>query len=221
MAIIEVKNLTAAYGKLPPVVNDLSFELHHGETLGLCGSSGCGKTTVIWAILGVLNRLGGHAEGEILYENQNLLSLSEEQWRPIRWKKLAIVPQGSMSALNPVFTVKRTFRETLKVHKRLTSSAGERIENLIASVGLAPGVLSSYPHELSGGMLQRVSIALALLLDPEIIILDEATTGLDLLVEADILKLLMRIQSERGISMLFVSHDRRITEQFCHRRVML
>ena len=221
MAVIEVSELTAGYMVEDPVVRDLSFSLREGETLGLCGSSGCGKTTIIWAILGMLGEYGGYAFGKVVYQGKNLLTLTEKQWQPIRWKEIALVPQSSMSALNPVYTIRRTFVETLNAHKAYVKGTEIKLAELMDIVGLDPRVLRCYPHELSGGMRQRVSIALAMLLDPDVLILDESTTGLDVIVEADILKLLRVLQKERGFSMIFVSHDRRITREFCHRRIDL
>ncbi|MCL2401962.1 MAG: ABC transporter ATP-binding protein [Oscillospiraceae bacterium] len=219
MAIIEVKKLTAGYVPGQPVIQDLSFALLPGQTLGICGSSGCGKSTVISALLGLLHKQGGYTEGEVLYNGENLLKLNEKQWRTLRWHKFALVPQSAMNAFNPVFTIGRTFVETSHAHKVETSR--DRMELLLDSVGLAPDVLQKYPHQLSGGMRQRASIALALLLDPEVLLLDEATSGLDVITEADILKLLRGIQQERGVSIIFVSHDRRIINEVCHRRIVL
>jgi len=231
MAVIEVKNLTVGYktnvspSGLKPVLRDLSFELMPGQTLGICGSSGCGKSTVILALLGMLHKQGGYATGEVMYNDMNLLELDEKRWRAIRWSKLALVPQSAMSAFNPVFTVGRTFNETMAAHKDKKAMPRRqrlaRIETLLGSVGLPKDTLRRYPHELSGGMKQRVSIALALLLDPEVLMLDEATSGLDVIIEADILKLLREIQQKHGISIIFVSHDRRVTAEFCHRRIEL
>jgi len=231
MAVIEVKNLTVGYktsstpSGIKPVLRDLSFELMSGQTLGICGSSGCGKSTVILALLGMLHKQGGYAIGEVMYDGMNLLELDEKRWRAIRWSKLALVPQSAMSAFNPVFTIRRTFAETMAAHKdKKTMPRRQRItraEELLDSVGLPKDTLRRYPHELSGGMKQRVSIALALLLDPEVLMLDEATSGLDVIIEADILKLLREIQLSHGISIIFVSHDRRVTAEFCHRRIEL
>jgi len=231
MAVIKVNNLTVGYKSsgspsgLKPVLRDLSFELMSGQTLGLCGSSGCGKSTVILALLGMLHKQGGYATGEAIYNGMNLLKLDEREWRALRWSKLALVPQSAMSAFNPVFTIGKTFAETMAAHKDKKSLPRQqriaRAEELLDSVGLSKDILRQYPHELSGGMKQRVSIALALLLDPEVLMLDEATSGLDVIIEADILKLLRGIQQRRGISIVFVSHDRRVTAEFCHRRIEL
>jgi len=221
MPVLEVKNLIAGYGMEEPVVNDISFRLGAGETLGLCGKSGSGKTTVIWAIMGVLRRFGGYAGGEVIYKGRNLLGLDKKNWKTLRWSRLALVPQSSMNALNPVYTVGWTFNEMLRVHKERNMDSMAKIPLLLNSVGLGIDDLNRFPHELSGGMKQRASIALAMLFDPEILILDEATSGLDVIIEADILKLLRKLQEQRGLSMIFVSHDRRITGEFCHRRIDL
>jgi len=215
MPILEVRNLTAGYSTGSSVVENLSFTLGHGETLGLCGPSGCGKTTVVRSLLGILSDCGGYAHGEALYGNVNLLRLPERQWRNLRWSEISLVPQGAMTTLNPVFTIGRTFRETINAH----AASPEDPKSLLKSVGLSPEMLQRYPHQLSGGELRRTIIALAALFRPKIIILDEATAGLDVLVEADILKLLCSIQNKTGLSMIFISHDRRITAEFCHRRI--
>jgi len=219
MTVLEVKNLTAGYIDRQPVLRGLSFELQAGQTIGLCGPSGCGKTTAIWAILGMLRKFGGWASGEVLYGGENLLELAEKRWRALRWREISLVPQSSMNILNPVFTIGKTFAETLKAHN--IKSAAEQAESLLDSVGLPPGTLRRYPHELSGGMKQRASIALALLLDPKVLILDEATTGLDVIIEAEILRLIRSIQNRRGVGILFISHDRRISGQFCDRSIEL
>ena len=221
MKILEVTGLTAGYIPERPVVKELSFFLEKGETLGLCGSSGCGKTTVLWAVLGMLSACGGYAEGTVMYNKQNLLSLNEKAWRRIRWRELSLVSQSVSGNFNPVCTIEFAFTETLKAHTHYTGTWREQVCALLESVKLDKRVLKQYPHELSGGMKQRASIALALALNPAVLILDEATNGLDVLTEADILKLLWDLQRAQGLSILFVSHDRRIVQQFCHKRIML
>jgi len=221
LVVLDVKNLTAGYEPGRPVIDGLSFRLESGESIGLCGPSGCGKTTVIWAVLGMLRRFGGYAGGEVIYRDRDLLKLDRNQWKTLRWSRFALVPQSSMSALNPVYKIGRTFDEMLKVHKEHSMDSMIKIPLLVNSVGLETGVLDRYPHELSGGMKQRVSIALAMLFDPEVLILDEATSGLDVVIEADILKHLRELGQSTRLSMIFVSHDRRITGEFCHRRIEL
>ncbi len=143
--------------------------------------------------------------------------------RCLRWKEIALVPQSSMNSFNPMYTVRQTISEVLFQHDQTLGKAGarERCLELLEMVQLGEEVLGSYPSELSGGMKQRAAIALALALDPGLLILDEATTGLDVIVEADILWLLRRLRREKGMSMLFVSHDDRIARAFCDRRLEL
>ena len=222
--ILTVKNLTVTYENKPtPAVDDLSFELRRGEALGLFGRSGCGKSTVAWTVMGIIERLGGRTEGQVFFDDNSLLEMPAKDWREVRWKQIAIVPQSSMSSLNPVFKIRRTLMETMKFHKPDIddSDAENNCKELIDMVFLESKVLDSYPHELSGGMKQRVSIALAVMLDPPLLLLDEATTGLDVVVEADILYALRRIRRDKGMSMLMISHDARIHDAFCDRRIYM
>ena len=259
--LLAVKNLTVRYNKAPkPIIDGLSFDIAHGETLGVFGSSGCGKTTIALSIMGLIEQRGGRAEGEILYEGSELLGLSKQKLRQLRWREIAMVPQSSMSALNPVFTIRKTMEETIRAHERKRTITGsgksaasklskeggankagvsgddggketkvnlgsekmrDRCERLLDLARLDKPVLTSYPHQLSGGMRQRVSIALSLALNPKLLILDEATTGLDVIVEADILNTLRQIKEEQGLSLMFITHDLRLQNAFCDRRVEL
>ena len=222
--ILTVNNLTIKYeNKAEPAVENLSFSLEKGETVGLFGKSGCGKSSVAWTIMGRIDNMGGRAAGEIVFENVNLLAIEDKTWHDIRWKKLAIVPQSSMNALNPVYKIKKTLMETMTRYMPTCSlvEMEKKCEELIDMVYLDYRVLHCYPHELSGGMQQRVFIALATMLNPDLLILDEATTGLDVIVEANILQTLMRIKQEKNMTMLFISHDARIHDAFCDRRINL
>lgn len=220
--LLRASNLTLGYDKNKPLLRGFEFSLDTGETLCLHGASGCGKSTVIWAIMGMLKKIGGYAEGEIFYKNQDILGdtiLMEK----LRWTSIALVPQSSMSAFNPVYRMKDTYMEVLNLNAAALSKEQKRnlILEMMDIVQLKESVLFQYPHELSGGMRQRAAIALALILSPDLLILDEATTGLDVLVEAEILWTLKKIRDTRDMSMLVVSHDTRIANAFCDRRIEL
>ena len=218
--LMETRKLTMGYHSAKPVVADFYFSLGKGETLCLHGASGCGKSTVIWAIMGMLKEIGGYAQGEIWYQGKEILN-DPLQMNALRWNRISLVPQSSMSAFNPVYKMKKTYMEILnqKAPDMPKEEKQGRILQMLEIVRLNSGILNQYPHELSGGMRQRAAIALALILDPELLILDEATTGLDVLVEADILWTLKKIRQEKGMSMLVVSHDTRIANAFCDRRI--
>ncbi|MCL2110913.1 MAG: ABC transporter ATP-binding protein [Clostridiales bacterium] len=222
---LSVRDLSIMYGNAAnPVVDGLCFDIVRSETLGLFGKSGCGKSSVALAVMRMLDAVGGTATGEIIYEERELLSLPENEMHKIRWREIAMVPQSSMNALNPVYTIKKTMFETIRAHegrKTPTKELQERCEELLDLAQLDRRVLSSYPHELSGGMRQRISIALALALAPELLILDEATTGLDVTVEADILHTIRQIKEKRHLSLIFITHDLRLQNSFCDRRIEL
>ena len=251
--LLTIKDLSVSYeNKREPAVRNFSLELMQGETLGLFGKSGCGKSTVAWTVMGLIDRMGGHAEGNIRFDDITLLDTTigggqnrddrgrndryqtnkkqsdssqtgwnHAGWKQVGWKQISIVPQSSMSTLNPVYTVQKTLEETLAYHVPSMTRAerGERCLQLMEMVFLPDRVLRSYPHELSGGMRQRVFIALAVMLKPRLLLLDEATTGLDVVVEAEILHTLRHIKRDENLSMLLISHDARIQEAFCDRRI--
>ena len=215
--ILRAENVSVYYGK-KTVLSGLNLTINSGEVVGLLGPSGCGKSSFIHALIGSLAYIGGRASGRIMFHGLDLLS-SEHTPRP-GWDKIALVPQAAMNCFNPCRKIEKSFTEMMdlflptSIEKRF-----DRVYELLGMVQLPKTILGVYPHELSGGMKQRVAIALALLLKPELLIFDEATTGLDVLVEADILKSIQAIQKTTGLSLLFVSHDRRVTGAFCHNLV--
>ena len=191
-------------------VEDVTFSLHAGESLGLVGESGCGKTSIAMSLLRLVADNAVFKSGEIRLDGTNLLALSEEEMRQRRWSDISMVFQGAMNAWNPVYRVGDQIREAMDLHFRPRLSAAEsndRIERLFHLVGLNPAMAERYPHEFSGGMRQRAIIAMALSCDPKVIIADEPTTALDVIVQDQILQELKKIQSELGMSIIYISHD--------------
>lgn len=201
MSILDVKRLSVNYGEVR-AADSVSFSLKPGQILGLVGESGSGKSTVA---LGMLRLLGAPAHisgGEVNFQGQDILRMDDETLRALRWRDISVVPQSALSALNPVLSIGEQFRDTLAPHgaAHLAPEAMERVE-------LDPKHLDSYPHQLSGGMRQRVALALALALSPKLVVMDEPTTALDVVVERQILRRVMALQREQGFAMLFVTHD--------------
>jgi peptide/nickel transport system ATP-binding protein len=212
LALLEIENLTVAYGSRsrPPTmaVRDVSFELEAGQFVGLVGESGSGKSTLGNAILRLLPPPGRITRGRVCFKGQDLVPLREEILRPRRWKEFSTVFQSSMNALNPVKAIETQFRDALTEHARMSEpEMRDRIAQMLEMVHLDISFLRFYPHELSGGMRQRVAIALALLLRPEFVLLDEPTTGLDVVVQSEILRNLRALQEELGFAVLLISHD--------------
>ncbi len=191
-------------------VEDVSFSLRKGEALGLVGESGCGKTSIAMSLLRLQADNAVFKSGEIRLNGENLLALPEDEMRRHRWKDIAMVFQGAMNAWNPVYRVGDQIREALDLHFRPRLSDAEvteRISRLFEMVGLNPAMANRYPHEFSGGMRQRAIIAMALSCDPSIIIADEPTTALDVIVQDQILQELKKIQDELGMAIIYISHD--------------
>ncbi len=207
MTFLSVKGLSARYNSSKgPVyaVDDVDFELEDGESIGIAGESACGKSTLGLSIIRMLS--GGEAEGEILFDGHSILEMSESDFdEKYRWKKISMVFQGAMNSLDPVFTIKEQFLEILKQHK-FDGEAKQVISDAISSVSLDESILKQYPHELSGGMKQRVIIAMALLLKPKFVIADEPTTALDVLIQAQIINLLKKLKKD-GMSFMLITHD--------------
>ncbi len=198
-------------------VDDVSFTLKDGETLGLVGESGCGKSSTALAMLRLLPRNVERYEGKILLDGTNLMDLDEETFRrQIRWQRMAVVFQGAMNSLNPVLKVGFQVAEPLIIHKNVEKKVAlQQVKDLFYLVGLPPEFTERYPHELSGGMKQRVILSMALILNPQILILDEPTSALDVSIQAQIMNLLKRLKKERDISMLFITHDIALVSDLC------
>ena len=204
---LSVKDLNARYDSSNgPVyaVDDVNFDLNDGESLGIAGESACGKSTLGLSMIRMLS--GGKTTGQIVLGDDSILDISESEFdEKFRWKKISMIFQGAMSSLDPVFTVKDQFVEVLKQHK-FQGDFEKTIADAVISVGLDEVVLKKFPHELSGGMKQRVVIAMALLLKPKFVIADEPTTALDVLIQAQIVNLLKKLKKD-GMSFMLITHD--------------
>ena len=209
---LEVRDLKLHYFTSKGVVRALdgvTFDLRAGETLGIVGESGCGKTTLGTALLAMPTPPGKIVGGEINLNGQNILDLTEKEIRKnIRWERIAMVFQGAMNCLTPVYTIREQMLETIQYHRGMCEEeASRRIKKYINLVGLSDEVLDRYPHELSGGMKQRVVIASGLFLEPDIVICDEPTTALDVVVQAQIINLLKELKDKLQLSFMFITHD--------------
>ncbi len=225
-ALLEVRNLKMYYETQKgdvKAVDDVSFSLQRGESLGLAGESGCGKTSVAMALMKLQPSNAKILSGEIKLEGMNVLELNDEEIRrEVRWKRISMVPQAAMNALNPVFTVKDQIIEAILAHEEVSEKdAEERTIELLKRVGIDPSRAGNYPHEFSGGMKQRAMIAMALACNPELVIADEPTTALDVIVQAQVLKVIKTLQKELGLSMILISHDLSVVAETCERTVIM
>jgi peptide/nickel transport system ATP-binding protein len=210
--LLDVQNLQMYYFTSKGAVraiDGIDLTLMAGETLGLVGESGCGKTSLGSSILRMPSPPGRYVSGKVLVEGKDIIPLSEKEVRKdIRWQKIAMVFQGAMNCLTPVYTIGKQMLETLNVHKEMPKPEAEAlIKEYLGYVGLPAEVMTRYPHELSGGMKQRAVIATALFLRPSIVILDEPTTALDVIVQAEIINLLKKLKAQFNLSFIFITHD--------------
>jgi len=199
-------------------VDGLNLDVAAGSTVGIVGESGSGKSVTSLAALGLLGKRGVHVSGEVRFDGQDLLSMSEEELRALRGRDVAMIFQDPMSSLNPVLTVGRQITEILERHRGMSGrQAKERAAELLAQVGIADGAsrLRSYPHQLSGGMRQRVMIAMALACEPRLLIADEPTTALDVTISAQILDLLRRLVKDTQTALVLITHDLGVVAGLC------
>jgi peptide/nickel transport system ATP-binding protein len=221
MTLLQVRNLSIDYltddGTPLHAVENVSFGLREGRSLGLVGESGCGKTTVMMGLLRLLPEEGRIVRGQVLFDGQDLLQLSEAQMRQVRWHQMSMVFQGAMNALNPVRTIESQLMEPLLLHGIQTEkqAARKRAGELLEMVGIPAQRGRHYPHQYSGGMRQRAVIAMALSCIPRVLIADEPTTALDVMIQAQILELLERLRADLGLSLVIVTHDLGIVAEIC------
>ncbi len=217
VTLLELQGLTVEYGSAR-AVDGVDLAIHEGEILGLAGESGCGKTTVANAVMQILRPPGRIAGGSILFQGEDLVGRSAEQLRRFRWLNVSMVFQSAMNALNPVMRVGDQFVDAMRAHERIDRRrALAQAAELLDLVGIDRSRLRSYPHELSGGMRQRVIIAIALALKPELIIMDEPTTALDVVVQREILQQVEALKRDFGFAVLFITHDLSLLLEFADR----
>ncbi|OQK36504.1 peptide ABC transporter ATP-binding protein [Vibrio vulnificus] len=219
--VLQVRNLCVDYitdnGDFN-AVKSVSFDIGRGEIFGLAGESGCGKSTIAFAINRLHKPPAFISGGEILFEGRNLLALSDQALSVLRWSEIAMVFQSAMNSLNPVLTIEEQFADVLRYHSGFSNTqAKDRAEKLLDLVNIPRHRLSEYPHQFSGGMRQRLVIAIALSLNPKLIIMDEPTTALDVVVQREILQQIYQLREEFGFSVFFITHDLALMSQLCDR----
>jgi peptide/nickel transport system ATP-binding protein len=220
MTMLEVQDLKTYYSTLKgdvKAVDDVRLQIEKGEALGLVGESGCGKTTLALAIMRLLPWNGRIVGGKIILNDVNIIGLDEDTFdKDYRWKRMSYVFQGAMNSLNPVFKVGAQIAEAITIHEDVEKKeAMDRARELFRLVGIDPVRITSYPHELSGGMKQRAMIAMALACNPDFIIADEPTTALDVIVQAQTLEVIRELQKKLGLTMMLITHDLSVVAQTC------
>lgn len=220
-ALLSVRNLCVEYkaerGNVQ-AVTDVSFDIHPGEFFGLAGESGCGKSTTAFAIMRLLKGSASIRSGEILFRGKNILQFGAEELRLFRWDKASMVLQSAMNNLNPVVNIGSQLADAILAHQAVTKrQALERAKELLGLVNISENRMKSFPHELSGGMRQRVVIAMALALKPDLIIFDEPTTALDVVVQYNIIRKITLLKRQMGFSILFITHDLPLMLEMCDR----
>src|SRR5581483_7836962 len=217
-AVLELRGVTVEYGGRVRAVDHVDLAIGEGEIVGLAGESGCGKSTVAATALQVLRPPARLVEGSVLFRGEELVGKSAEELRRHRWRNVSMVFQSAMNALNPVLRIGDQFVDTMRAHERIDRKrALRRAEELLELVGIDRKRVRAYPHELSGGMRQRVMIALALALGPELIIMDEPTTALDVVVQREILQQVEALKRDFGFAVLFITHDLSLLLEFADR----
>ena len=224
--LLSIRHLTTEFhlpqGPAARALEDVSFDVLPGQTIGLVGESGCGKTTLLMSVLRLLPSTGRITSGRVLFKGTDLLALSEPEMRAYRWKDIAIVFQGAMNALNPVMKVGDQISEGMLLHDVMDrEQAEQRVGELLEMVGIPRSRRDQYPHQYSGGMRQRAMIAMALGCAPELLFADEPTTALDVMIQAQVLALLKEVQKALGLAIVLVTHDLGVVAEVCDTVVVM
>ncbi len=224
MSLLSIENLKTHYYTDSGVVKALGgvdLILEKGESVGIAGESGCGKSTLALSLIRLIKN-GEIIHGKIRLEGQSLLELPEKEFNRIRWNRISMISQAAMGGLNPVFTIGTQIVEGILQHRKMKKRAAMALaRELLRKVEIDPDMVKNYPHQLSGGMKQRAMIAMALALEPDVVIADEPTTALDVVIQAQIIKMLRKLQKEMNLSVLFISHDLSILAQACDRIMIM
>jgi peptide/nickel transport system ATP-binding protein len=224
MSLLTVENLKTHYfmkAGVVKAVDGVSFSLEKGQSIGIEGESGCGKSTIAFSLMRLVKG-GQTVAGEIRLNGVSLLDMSEKEFNRVRWETISMISQAAMGALNPVYTIGDQIKEAILAHRKMKKSQALALaRELLEKVEIDPNRVKNFPHELSGGMRQRAMIAMALALNPEVIIADEPTTALDVVIQAQMIKLLKRLQKEMDLSIIFISHDLSILAQVCDKVLIM
>lgn len=226
-ALLDVQDLQVSFkkgGRFLPVVEGVSFAVNPGETLGIVGESGCGKSVTSLAVMGLLPKVIARREGKIRFDGKDLMQLDKEDYSRIRGKDLAMIFQDPMTSLNPVFTIGNQMVEAIREHTGFTKKQGFDLGlEVLNKVGIprAAGIMKEFPHQLSGGMRQRVMIAMAMACSPKLLIADEPTTALDVTIQAQILDLMFQLKEEFKMAIILITHDMGVVAELCNRVMVM
>jgi peptide/nickel transport system ATP-binding protein len=224
MSLLEIKNLEVTYASQSgpvPAVRGVDLTVEAGQTLGVAGESGCGKSTFVGAVLRLLPK-ATTVTGEILLDGQDVLRMKPGELRAVRWSQASIVFQGAMSSLNPVQKISRQLAEPILAHEKVSEkTARARVAELLDQVGIPAGRMDQFPHQFSGGQKQRIMIAMALACRPKLILADEPTTALDVMVQAQVLTLLTDLVKEMGVGLVLITHDLSVLARTCDRAAVM
>ena len=226
MPLLNVDSLKMYYETLRGrvrAVDDVSFSVEEGEALGIAGESGCGKSSVAYTVLRLLPSNAKILSGQVVLDGVDIYSLSEEEMREqVRWKRISLIPQGAMNSLTPVYKVAEQISEAILTHEDVSKEeAADRAAKLLSMVGIDPSRSIHYPHEFSGGMKQRAMTAMAVACDPDLVIADEPTTALDVIVQAQVHRLLKDLQDRLKLSLILISHDLSVVSEICQRTAIM